>query len=331
MTLSIYTAVSLFLVGLLLNKIYFEFNKGKYVEQSKLVPNNHKIVGQAGIIFILIFFLFFFIDFKLNILNIDWYEIPRFYSLLFCLLILSIISFIDDKYDIPKRVRFTIQIIVCYLSTSALNLNFSPLPFKIELILIVIIWVYLINISNFIDGLNGFFSINIIFFLIGTLIIINSFDLFEDIIFFISITSLPLILSFLIFNFPKPKLFFGDSGSIPVGFLIGYILVYLFSLKIYLPALFLFLYPILDITITLIDKIIFRKKAPWERLFDYFFLKPVVNKKKGHEFMFLNMFVINSSNLLFLVIYLYSKNVIFFLAAALTNILFLFYFSKISK
>lgn len=331
MIIPIYTAVICFLVGLLFNKFYFELNKEKFVNQSKLVPNKKNIVGEAGVVFVICFILFSYINYSFDIIFIDWNKIPRFYSLFFGLFVLFLISFIDDKYDIPKRIRFISQVLVCYLSTSAINLDFTIFPYKIEIISIVFLWVYIINISNFIDGLNGFLSINILFFLAGSLLIIDNYGLKNDIIFLIVILAFPLILSFLLFNFPDPKLFFGDSGSVPVGFLIGYIIIYFFSLNIYIPALFLFLYPIMDVTLTLIKKVLILKKAPWERLFDYYFLKPVINKKKSHQFVFIRILITNSANLILLFFYLNSKNVLLLLLSIFVNIITLFYFSSFSK
>ena len=177
MIIPIYTAVICFLVGLLFNKFYFELNKEKFVNQSKLVPNKKNIVGEAGVVFVICFILFSYINYSFDIIFIDWNKIPRFYSLFFGLFVLFLISFIDDKYDIPKRIRFISQVLVCYLSTSAINLDFTIFPYKIEIISIVFLWVYIINISNFIDGLNGFLSINILFFLAGSLLIIDNYGL----------------------------------------------------------------------------------------------------------------------------------------------------------
>ena len=78
-------------------------------------------------------------------------------------------------------------------------------------------FLFVINGANLIDGFNGLLAIN--------LIIINSFLLYINLknnnlefsIFLIS--QLTILIFFLMFNFPRAKIFFGDSGSYLIGFL----------------------------------------------------------------------------------------------------------------
>ena len=74
------------------------------------------------------------------------------------------------------------------------------------------------NGANLIDGFNGLLAIN--------LIIINSIlsyiNIYEGNVEFsvFLIGQLIILLSFLLFNFPNSKIFFGDSGSYLMGSLV---------------------------------------------------------------------------------------------------------------
>jgi UDP-N-acetylmuramyl pentapeptide phosphotransferase/UDP-N-acetylglucosamine-1-phosphate transferase len=146
-------------------------------EQSKLIPNKKKILGEGGLPFFSTFFFFLLILILLKYYDINLNNKNDFHLLffLFCILIFVFISYIDDKYDLSKFLRFVIQLTCVFLSLSFLNARvLEYLPLKLELIILIFFWVYIINVTNFIDGLNGFLALNCISFFIGTLIILNN-------------------------------------------------------------------------------------------------------------------------------------------------------------
>jgi UDP-N-acetylmuramyl pentapeptide phosphotransferase/UDP-N-acetylglucosamine-1-phosphate transferase len=141
--------------------------------------------------------------------------------------------------------------------------------------------VYLTNITNFIDGSDGFCAIHVLFFFSGILLI-NYFlnlNLFSA---GIAKVLLPIIVSFLFFNFPPAKIYMGDAGSIFLGFLVGYSFLELSISGYLLHALCLYVYPILDCSICIFRKFL-KGFLPWERQGDYFFLKI---KKKYQKIIF---------------------------------------------
>lgn len=331
--LYIFIVIVTLITGLISFKIFHYKYISSSLPQSDLIPNPSNIVGQGGIVFTLLLSFFFLIDYFYTLLNINYNIVPRIESIFVAIAILTILSYFDDKFDLPKRIRFFFQIVLTFLATSAINIDPTLIPLKIQILFIVLFWCYIINITNFIDGLNGFLCLNSISFFIGSLLIIYENSLFNEVIFPLSLISLLLMISFIVFNFPKPRIFFGDTGAIPLGFLIGYILIYFFSIDLILPALFIFLYPITDVTVTLLDKVFIRKRYPWERLFDYFFLKPVINRKKSHEFVFYTNLIFQILNLTMLTLYLiFDISFIFLISVILAFINIKFYsnFKKIS-
>ena len=78
----------------------------------------------------------------------------------------------------------------------------------------LIVWVYLINITNFIDGSDGHCSMHVLFFMLG--VVLDSY--FQSEIYFSTILAfiiIPILIIFIVFfNKPKAISFMGDTGSI---------------------------------------------------------------------------------------------------------------------
>jgi len=131
---------------------------------------------------------------------------------------------------------------------------------------LVLCFLFIINGANFIDGFNGLlgfhFSI-ILIFLIYLSSKIND----------IQILNLCLILfilnsSFLYFNFPTGKIFYGNSGSYLIGFIISFLIIKIneqtLSYKIF-PFFFacLLYYLFFEVFFSFFRKLFFEKKNPF--------------------------------------------------------------------
>ena len=81
-------------------------------------------------------------------------------------------------------------------------------------------------------------------------IIIHHSTISKDLI-FISIT----LFSFLIFNFPKAKIYMGDSGSVVIGFIVGLVFLKLLEYGFYSKLLFLYNFFIFRCDYNLIENI----------------------------------------------------------------------------
>ncbi len=272
---------------------YFKIIAKKLKLTDHPTPENvheHVIPTGSGIIFFLIFQVSFIIFFLNNDLFLK--ILPKNYFLIiFGVSILCIVSFYDDLKKIHPVVRLAIQITIIMLCISTLYLDKFFLPLKLTIFLFVYFWVYLINVVNFTDGSDGFLATNsIIFFLSIILLQINT-ELTAS--FFFCFFILPSILGYLIFNKPPAKIFMGDSGSIFLGFFIGYISLETILNGYYNIVISLLAYPLIDCTYTLIKKTL-NGNYPWARMFDYYFLLPI-KKNKNHKLVF-------NSNLIFNVI-----------------------------
>ncbi len=224
-----------FLVLLLLSKISYHLNFVVAPSKRKIHLKPTAYTGGVGICLIYICAIYLF-DFstKLNlILSISF--------------IITIVGFVDDRYNLNPGGKLCLQIIpVFYLITSE-NLNLNNMgdydffvlklnTFSIPFTLIAVL--FLINSFNYFDGLDGVLS----FASVSTLGILYFLTSDENIKLFLIIILIPILI-FLCFNFSifrLPKLFLGDNGSLLLGFIIAFTLIYIESQNIIHPILLAF-------------------------------------------------------------------------------------------
>lgn len=300
-------------------------NKNHYDPNSMNISNSKKIVSSLGISFVInLFIISYYYFIEKNYIEILPY---RFYIFFGSIVILSLISFWDDIKEIDPKLRLIVQLILVYFSLTNLNLQSLNFPFKLVIFFTLIFWVYIINITNFIDGCDGHCSVHCISFFIGIFYICHFFQIesFSKYLAFINIISL---LIFLLFNKPRAKAYMGDTGSIYLGYIIGFIIlenILLFKdLKI-IYIISLFIYPILDCTITLLKKM-FRGIYPWVKLGDYFFLIPIKHGQNHKKVFYLA--ICNNVINLFLVFLQIKYSLFFFILNILNALILILYFQN---
>ena len=286
-----------FIILIIINLGFFSFfikigQKFGFIDNSKKFGNPTTITS-AGIIFYLNLLIVFIIHifFEDNFFN----NLPN--NFLFTLLALSIMIFLstfDDIKPIDPKIRLIFQLICVYFSITSIPIYELNFPTKISIFICLCIWVYIINITNFTDGSDGFLGTNTIF-LYTNLIFINhilELDLFSS---KISLFILPSIIIFLYFNRPNAKLYMGDSGSIFIGFINGYIFLELYTGGYLYLGISLLIYPLLDCSIALIKKT-FKGMMPWVDTSNYSFLQPNIKKNENKFFVFYINIIFNILN-----------------------------------
>ena len=236
----------------------------------------------AGIILIpLILFSTSVIFLLEDSLNNDWKIIFGF-----CLL-LSIVSLLDDMKNISAKIRLTFQIFCVfsslYLFKDQLDIfmrssefliifnGIESLGLGLIFCFLVMLWVWIINMYNFMDGMDGITSVQIISFSILTNFL-AILGLIEEIFIYFSLILLTISFAFYSVNKPPSKIFLGDVGSIPLGFIAGFILIYnMIMYNLILPFLIIMLYYLQDSIATIILR--FLKKKMYFRLTAVTFIK----------------------------------------------------------
>lgn len=280
----------------------------------------------AGIVFLIIFLLgnlyFYFYDegYLISLPN-------RYYIFLSSIFILTLICFIDDMKSIDPILRLIFQVILIYLSITALDLKTLNLPIKVTFLFVVLVWIYLMNIINFVDGSDGFLTINMFFYWIVILLITNIYfiEIFSK---YLAIILIPIILVFFYFNKPIASVYMGDAGSIFFGFLTGFSFLELLISGYWNIALGLLIFPILDCTICLIKKL-FKGHMPWVGMYDYYFLIPVLRDRANHKNILIITFIFHILNSLFIYLQLYFDNSLYLALNIISALSLIIIFKKI--
>ena len=200
-------------------------------------------------------------------------------------LILAGISLFDDLRGLGAFFRLVIHL----LAVSG-ALYFVPLPGLVfggvlpptlDLIVAGALWVWFTNLFNFMDGIDGIASVEAIAISLGIFVIARKLGLGEQSV-ILSLSIGAAALGFLRWNWHPAKIFLGDVGSIPLGFLLGWMLLELAANGAGVPALILPLYFLADATLTLLRRIMRREKL-WEAHKQHFYQRAVASGLKQDQ------------------------------------------------
>jgi len=316
-----------FIITLILLNIYLtKINHSLLLDRNPLgFGSKNKTKTASGVIFSIILIInysYYFFD-----QSFSEFLPNRYYVFLISIILLTIISFVDDLKPLDPSFRLVAQIIIIYFSLSLINLYYFDIPLKLIIFLYLIFWIYIVNITNFIDGSDGYLAVNAISFLFG-IIIINQFFVNVFFSYNIAIVLLPILLSFIYFNKPKAKLYMGDTGSILVGYIIGFCLLELISSKYWYLSIALYSYPILDCSLTILKKISLGKSV-FNRNFSYFFQFPIVKKQSNNYKVLAISIIYNLFNLLIVYSILYLANPYLVILSVILSIIKIMIFTKV--
>ena len=246
--------------------------------------------------------------------------------------LLAFVSFLDDlRGELSILFRILTQIIVvglCLETQFSSTLFFAgKLPYVLDHLIMGLFWISFINIFNFMDGINGISVIETstislgVFFLgifLSTPSVHNGFAL----------VLLGAVLGFFVWNI-KGKIFLGDVGSIPLGFLLGFSLVSVWVNYSFIYSLILPLYYALDAGITIFLRAAHKEKI-WEPHSQHFYQKAF--RGRGKLYQILLTILLGNITVLAL-IFLLNKICLFFLSlvVGLIQILVLIRYSTPSQ
>ena len=191
-----------------------------------------------------------------------------------CAVAISIIGLIDDIYNLEWRAKLVAQTVIIIYPLVDLEIfinveSFLGLEMNNYLnIFISLFWILvIINSINFIDNMDGLTVIVSGSICLQVALLANYSDIYK--VTDVSLLLLATLIGFLFYNFPPAKLYFGDSGTLFVGYVLGFISIIfdwnpsqeVILLSPLSPALFIFVVPILDFAVVTTDRIK-NKKSP---------------------------------------------------------------------
>jgi UDP-N-acetylmuramyl pentapeptide phosphotransferase/UDP-N-acetylglucosamine-1-phosphate transferase len=195
-------------------------------------------------------------------------------------LVLALLSWWDDLRGLPQAVR-----LLAHLAVVALILKFGwvqdeinfveSVPDWAEFIGVLLIWVWFINLFNFMDGIDGIASVEGVAVCVGILALM-AFGSLKPGLAFQAAAVAGITLGFLWFNWHPARLFLGDVGSVPLGLVLGALLLQTAKDIHWAPALVLPLYYWVDATLTLLSRIL-RGEKFWQSHKQHYYQQAVIN------------------------------------------------------
>jgi len=173
--------------------------------------------------------------------------------------LLMLLSLLDDLNDLPAKWRLFGHL---FVAIGFVAWGLVPMPIYWA-VLFVICLIWMTNLYNFMDGANGLAGGMAVFGFFFYALVAG----FEGEINF-ALMNLVIVgssLAFLVFNFGKAKVFMGDAGAIPLGFLaaaIGLLGWQRDLWPLWFPVM-IFSSFIMDATVTLLKRL-FRGERVWE-------------------------------------------------------------------
>lgn len=231
-------------------KLSYKFN---WFDRPDEERKSHVVVKptSAGVVFML----------PIVLLTVFMPNISLFPSafLIAALIILVIMGAYDDFRNLAVRLRL---LIISLVSAVAINVFFDVELGKAVLMLVYffgIIW--WINLFNFMDGADGMAVLHALIALVGYTLY---FILFSNVGYMYLpylLFSIACLFSFLLFNFPRAKMFMGDSGSLSLSFFIAVVALYGISQGIFdeFVVIAFHLVFIVDATLTLLVRLKFKQ------------------------------------------------------------------------
>lgn len=196
-------------------------------------------------------------------------------------ILIAVISWVDDVKKIGIKVRFLFHIIAVSIGMVIVSdyghidsvISFGLLPTWLDYLITAILWLWFINLYNFMDGIDGITGTETVFIGLGIAISIFLINSPFNPAFYAAVI-VAAALGFLAFNWHPAKIFMGDVGSITLGFLLGWLLLDLFTRGAFVAALIIPAYYLCDATVTITKRLIQRKKI-WQAHSEHFYQQAV--------------------------------------------------------
>jgi UDP-N-acetylmuramyl pentapeptide phosphotransferase/UDP-N-acetylglucosamine-1-phosphate transferase len=186
---------------------------------------------------------------------------------------LALLSWVDDLRGVPIGIRLAAQGLAVALGLFALpdaqSVFQGLLPPLLDRVLAGIVWLWFLNLFNFMDGIDGISGVEAAAIGAGLALVLwlgaDSSRLASY-----GLALAAVAAGFLLWNWHPARIFLGDVGSVAIGFLLGWLLLALACTGLWAPALLLPLYYLADATLTLARRA-YRGEKVWQAHRQHFY------------------------------------------------------------
>ncbi len=191
--------------------------------------------------------------------------------------VLGAVSWLDDRRGLSPFTRLLAQfgwVVVGLFTLPPPGLIFQGLlPHWLDWAIAAAAWLWFINAFNFMDGIDGLAGAETASIGAGLMVMC----LAVPALFPFGAIGLVLIggsIGFLVWNWQKARIFLGDVGSVPLGYLLGWLLLGIATQGFWAAALILPAYYLGDATLTLALRLR-RGEKVWEAHREHFYQRAV--------------------------------------------------------
>jgi UDP-N-acetylmuramyl pentapeptide phosphotransferase/UDP-N-acetylglucosamine-1-phosphate transferase len=188
--------------------------------------------------------------------------------------LLAIVCWVDDLRGLSPGLRLAAQ-----ATAVAIGLSVLPQPQDLlhgwlwpaaQLAIVGLVWVWAVNLFNFMDGIDGIAGTEAASIGAGLLVFTTLGAGADPVLALLCAALLGGSIGFLVWNWSPARIFLGDVGSAPLGYMLGFLLLGLAARGFWKIALILSLYFLADATITLGRRLL-RGERVWQAHREHFY------------------------------------------------------------
>ncbi|HEY7384731.1 MAG TPA: glycosyltransferase family 4 protein [Beijerinckiaceae bacterium] len=190
--------------------------------------------------------------------------------------VLALTGVVDDIHPLSALPRLVMQIMaVTVVVTASADARILPdvVPLWLERSLVVLAGVWFVNLVNFMDGIDWITTAETVP-ITAVIALLGAAGVMPFWIGLIGAALCGALLGFAPFNRPVAKLFLGDVGSLPIGLLVGWMLLELAATGAIAAVILLPLYYLADATVTLLRRLA-RGERIWEAHRGHFYQQAI--------------------------------------------------------
>jgi UDP-N-acetylmuramyl pentapeptide phosphotransferase/UDP-N-acetylglucosamine-1-phosphate transferase len=197
--------------------------------------------------------------------------------LLATLAALAAMSWYDDRRGLSPAVRLLAHVAAVALLLASLEPDqrvLPAMPAAAERMLLGLAWLWFINLFNFMDGIDGLAGGEAIAVAVGYFLVVavaGPGDPLDG----LALITAAAAAGYLFWNWHPARVFMGDTGSIALGFLLGWLMIDLGLRGLWAAAVILPLYFVADATFTLAKRLL-RGEKPWRPHRQHFYQRAVL-------------------------------------------------------
>lgn len=189
--------------------------------------------------------------------------------------VLALVSLVDDVLGLGAASRFGAQVVVIgsIIASVLIGIGGAAPWFSLLVLLALPAWIWFVNLYNFMDGIDGITAVETL--VIGLGLAFLTYDTGQaGHLFMPAVFVSAAALGFLIWNWHPAKIFMGDVGSVPLGFILGWMLLRLAESGLWAAAIILPSYYLTDATLTLLRRIL-RGEKFWRAHKEHYYQRAV--------------------------------------------------------